>query len=275
MIGALFEPPINISFLGLVVGSVISTIVMLALFVHAEKTKNAGIVDVGWSFLMGLLALIYAYISVAPGVMDWVIGGLAAFWAFRLAFHIWVRGRGKEEDGRYQAMRRASGKNATLVFFVFFLFQAFLAVLFAMPFHFAILNERAGIEGIRFWDVLGIAIWVIAVLGELIADGQLERFRKNPANKGKTCRAGLWRYSRHPNYFFEWLHWFAYVAFAVGSPYWALTFMGPILMYVFLVYVSGIPWTEQQSLRSRGDDYRRYQQETSAFFPWFPKNLNS
>ncbi|MGH8164637.1 MAG: DUF1295 domain-containing protein, partial [Rhodanobacteraceae bacterium] len=112
----------------------------------------------------------------------------------------------------------------------------------------------------------------LSVFGETIADRQLARFRANPANDGKTCREGLWRYSRHPNYFFEWLHWFAYVALAIGSPLWWLALAGPVVMFVFLRFISGIPYTEAQALRTRGDDYRAYQHDTSMLFPWFPKH---
>ncbi|MDE2345901.1 MAG: DUF1295 domain-containing protein, partial [Gammaproteobacteria bacterium] len=108
--------------------------------------------------------------------------------------------------------------------------------------------------------------------GESIADLQLARFRANPANRGRTCRHGLWRYSRHPNYFFEWLHWFAYVCLAIGSPIAWLAWSGPVVMYVFLRWISGIPYTEAQALRSRGDDYRAYQQSTPMLLPWFPKH---
>ena len=96
-------------------------------------------------------------------------------------------------------------------------------------------------------------------------------FREDPGNRGKTCRNGLWAWSRHPNYFFEWLHWFTYVLLAVGSHTFLLSLAGPVVMLVFLDRVSGIPWTEAQALRSRGEDYRRYQQEVSAFFPWPPR----
>ena len=117
-----------------------------------------------------------------------------------------------------------------------------------------------------------MAIWLAALTGEIIADRQLDRFRDDPAHRGQTCRAGLWRYSRHPNYFFEWCHWFGYVALAWGSPLAGLAWLGPVLMFVFLRWISGIPFTEQQALRTRGDDYRDYQRRTSAFFPWFPKS---
>ena len=120
-------------------------------------------------------------------------------------------------------------------------------------------------------DAVGLLIWTISVLGESIADAQLARFRSNPANRGKTCRIGLWNYSRHPNYFFEWLHWWSYVAIAWSAPYGWTTLLAPALMWFFLFKVTGIPATEAQAVISRGDDYKLYQQTTSVFVPWFPK----
>ena len=116
-----------------------------------------------------------------------------------------------------------------------------------------------------------ILTWVVAVGGEWLADRQLADFRADPANRGRTCREGLWGWSRHPNYFFEWLHWFAYLWLAVGSHLWWLALIGPVLMLLFLYRVSGIPWTEAQALRSRGEDYVRYQREVSAFLPLPPR----
>ena len=116
---------------------------------------------------------------------------------------------------------------------------------------------------------LGICVWVISVTGETIADNQLANFRSMSQNQGKTCRNGLWRFSRHPNYFFEWLHWWSYVLLGQGS---ALTWLGPPLMLLFLFRVTGIPYTEIQAVKSRGDDYRNYQKTTNVFFPWFPRD---
>ena len=124
---------------------------------------------------------------------------------------------------------------------------------------------------LQVWDYLGAGVLVGSIIGETVADRQLQRFRSDPANRGTTCRTGLWRTSRHPNYFFEWIHWCAYVLMAVGSPWWILTWIGPILMLFFLFKVTGIPATETQALKSRGEDYRRYQESTSVFVPWFPK----
>ena len=114
-------------------------------------------------------------------------------------------------------------------------------------------------------------IWLIAVSGESLADWQLSAFRHDPANAGQVCQRGLWRYSRHPNYFFEWLHWWAYVCLAAGSPWGGLALAGPAAMLYFLLKVTGVPPTEAQALKSRGDAYRQYQRTTSVFFPWPPQ----
>jgi len=148
---------------------------------------------------------------------------------------------------------------------VFFQMQAVVVALFALPFVAAAARHD---NEFGVWSLAAIMTWVLAVGGEALADRQLAAFRNDPANQGKTCRIGLWAWSRHPNYFFEWLHWFTYVFLAVGSHLFLLSLAGPAVMFLFLYRVSGIPWTEAQSLRSRGEDYLRYQREVSAFFPW-------
>ena len=110
------------------------------------------------------------------------------------------------------------------------------------------------------------------MLGEWIADRQLASFRANPKNKGGVCKDRLWRYSRHPNYFFEWLHWFAYLAFAMGSSSVGFALVGPIAMFIFLRFLTGVPYAEMSSLKSRGEAYRQYQSSTNAFFPWIPRD---
>ena len=170
------------------------------------------------------------------------------------------------EDGRYQALR-ATWNGSPAKFFFFFQMQALIVVLFSIPFYAAASRYAGALCG---WSIAAIVVWLISVFGEYVADRQLATFRADPNNKGKTCRAGLWAYSRHPNYFFEWLHWFTYVLLAINSEYFWYSLVGPIVMLAFLYRVSGIPWTEAQALRSRGDDYRRYQEEVSAFVPWFP-----
>ena len=231
-----------------------------------RRHTNTGIVDVLWAAGLGGGAVWLAIVgegAIAPRVLLAVCGGL---WGARLARHLWRRVRHAAEDGRYAQMR-AHWQDDQRKLFAFFQFQAALIVLFALPFV-AVTRNPAQSPG---WLLAGTAIWLVSVLGESHADRQLARFRARPANHGKTCRAGLWRYSRHPNYFFEWLHWFAYVCFAVGSPLAWLAWSGPLLMYVFLRWISGIPWTEAQALRTRGEDYRAYQRDTPMLFPWFPK----
>ena len=121
-------------------------------------------------------------------------------------------------------------------------------------------------------DTLAVLIGISAMLGEWIADRQLAAFRANPKNKGGVCKDRLWRYSRHPNYFFEWLHWFAYLAFAVGSSSVGFALVGPIAMFIFLRFLTGVPYAEMSSLKSRGEAYRQYQSSTNAFFPWIPRD---
>jgi steroid 5-alpha reductase family enzyme len=126
-------------------------------------------------------------------------------------------------------------------------------------------------------DYVGALILLAGIAGEALADAQLKAFRTDPGNKGRVCDVGLWRWSRHPNYFFEWFGWLAYPVIAISpsdplSYTWGFAaLLGPVFMYWILVYVTGIPPLEAQMLRSRGDRYRDYQSRTSPFFPWLPQ----
>jgi steroid 5-alpha reductase family enzyme len=175
------------------------------------------------------------------------------------------------EDGRYLALKEAWGPAAPRKMLWFFMFQAVAASLFSLPMLMAANNPSP----FGILDYAALVVAVIAVTGESVADHQLQRFREGPGNRGRTCRSGLWRYSRHPNYFFEWLHWFVYALFALSAPWGWLTLLAPAAMLHFILNVTGVPPTEQQALKSRGDDYRAYQRETSVFFPWFPRNLGA
>ncbi len=242
------------------------------LYLLGRRYNDMGFVDVGWTTGIGIAVVFYAAALPEAGGRGWIVAALGAFWAFRLALFI-LRDRviGREEDGRYQYLRAHWGAKANRNFFFFFEAQSLLVVLFSLPVLAALLRPDAVWTA---WDTAGALVWAVAVGGELVADRQLSRFRHNPANRGTTCREGLWRYSRHPNYFFEWVHWFAYVLFAVGSPYFWLSLLGPAAMFLFLFKLTGIPYTEKQALRRR-PDYLAYQQSTSVFFPWFPKKHQS
>ena len=253
--------------LGVVAGW--SVVLMSILWIAQRRTGDAGVVDVGWAASLGLAAVFYALASDADPWRRGIVGALGGLWAMRLATYLFLDRIGKgEEDGRYQKLREDWGDRAQRNLFLFFQAQAFFVVLFSAP-----LLAAAYAPGplAPAWAAVAIALWVVSVGGEAIADTQLARFRRDPANRGKTCRSGLWRYSRHPNYFFEWIHWWSYVALSVGTGAFLYTLAGPVVMIVFLYKITGIPYTEERAIRSRGEDYRQYQRTTSAFVPWFPK----
>ena len=235
-----------------------------------RRHRNAGIVDVLWAAGVGASALYFAVLGNGAPWLRLILVLFGGAWGVRLALHLWARVRGEPEDGRYENLRE-HWHGDQWKFFGFFQFQAALIVLFALPFVAVARNREPSVV----WIMAAAAIWLASVIGEAIADRQLARFRSTPSNRGHTCREGLWRYSRHPNYFFEWTHWFAYVCLAVGSPIAWLAWAGPLVMFVFLRFISGVPYTEKQALRSRGDEYRRYQRSTSMLIPWFPNRSSS
>ena len=238
-------------------------VAMAGVWLLAMRIKNIGIVDVAWAALMGFAGIFCAIIGSGSLTARIAVAAMSGLWAWRLFYALYTRVSHEPEDGRYQALRAAWNGSAVKLF-LFFQGQAVIVALFSLPFIAAANNAS---ELINFWLLPAIAVFTISVIGESLADRQLAAFRGNPDNRGKTCRVGLWAWSRHPNYFFEWLHWFAYLLLAIGSAQFMLSLTGPVLMLAFLYRVSGIPWTEAQALRSRGEDYRRYQREVSAFFP--------
>lgn len=244
-------------------------LMMAVLYGVARVNKNAGIVDAGWATGLAILAVFYALAADGLAARRLLLAVLAGFWGIRLGSYLFFnRFLGKPEDGRYRELRNRWGDRAERNLFLFFQFQASWDVLFSLPFLAVVFNEKPTLDA---FDLVGVLVWGAAVLGETTADRQLSGFRARPENRGRVCNQGLWRYSRHPNYFFEWVHWFAYIFLAVGSPFWWLTLLGPLLMGVFLLKITGIPYTELQSLKSKGEAYREYQRTTSAFIPWFPK----
>ena len=244
--------------------------VMTVLYFFARSRKNVNIVDVGWAGGMAFAVLFLATSTEAPTQRVWWVGSVALWWAFRLAYYLFKqRVLQGEEDSRYRSLRIHWGKKASWGFFGLFQAQAFLVVWCVLPIYIAMHNPSPFAQ---WFDGAALLIWLIAIVGETIADEQLSYFKSHPANRGKVCQKGLWRYSRHPNYFFEWLHWWTYIFFAVGSPWFGWTLLGPVSMYLFLIYITGIPHAERESLASRGDAYRHYQKTTNRFFPWRPKS---
>jgi len=152
--------------------------------------------------------------------------------------------------------------------FQFFQFQALLLVTLSVPFLLAARNRAPSLHPL---EVAAVVLWLVALFGETLADAQLAAFKRDAANRGRVCDSGLWRWSRHPNYFFEWLIWVAFALFALASPWGWIALYCPALMLFFLLKVTGVSYTESQLLRSKGESYRRYQERTSTFVPWPPK----
>lgn len=281
-------------------GWLVAAVVMLAMWMVQVVRKDATLVDVAWTVNLALLAALYAWIapvvaehvSSAPGASAThaaalnsahgamegierrlVIALLVAAWALRLASHLVVdRVIGKPEDGRYKTLRANWGANANRNFFVFFQAQALLDAVLSLPFALVCLNSAPKLHALEW---IGIALWFVAISGESLADRQLAQFKKEPNSRGKTCRRGLWNYSRHPNYFFEWLHWVAYALIALAAPLGWLALSSPAIMLYLLWKVTGIPATEAHALKSRGQDFVDYQRTTSAFVPWFKKRADA
>jgi steroid 5-alpha reductase family enzyme len=227
-----------------------------------RRANNAGWVDVIWTFSLGIAGVV-AVLASGQGERAWLVAALVAAWALRLGLYILGRTRTGPEDARYNNFRREWGAAFQQRMFGFLMIQAAAAALLLLPMVLAASSPRP----LGWPDALAVLVMVVAVVGEGIADRQLGVFRADPANHGKVCDIGLWSWSRHPNYFFEWLHWLAYPLFALGADYDWLALLGPAFMYWLLVYVSGIPPLEAQMLRSRGDAYRAYQRRVSAFIP--------
>ena len=247
-------------------GAVALAGMMFVIWLLSVRLKNAGIVDVGWTLGLVILAVGYAWQGPGFGPRKWLLAAMVAFWGFRLALHLVRRIASEPEDGRYQQLRREwAGKNVNLRFLFFFEFQAVLDVVLSLPMLAAAMNPAPSLSWLEY---AGAALWLVAVVGESVADAQLAAFKRDARNRGRVCQVGLWRYSRHPNYFFEWLVWVAWLVYALASPWGWTAVICPALMLFFLFRVTGIPATEAQALRSRGEEYRRYQETTSAFVPW-------
>ena len=244
---------------------------MAVVWFICHKINNAGYVDVAWAFAIGIGVIAAWAVLFDETGRATLVALMGAAWAFRLGWHLFKRLKGKEEDGRYAHMRTYFGDKAPHAFFVFFQMQAFFVVLFLAPMVAAM--SAAGPMGFR--EGVAAVIWFIAMRGEIAADAQLAKFKANPDNQGKVCKQGLWRYSRHPNYFFEWVHWFAYLAIgaSIDTSIGYAALAGPIVMGVFLIFVTGIPYTEMRAVKSKGEAYKQYQRETSAFVPWFPRKV--
>ena len=247
-------------------------LLMAGLWLIQLRTHVAAIVDVGWALGIAIIAAgFYLFGDGSPG-RKLLMVTMGTVWGLRLAGYLLftrVLGTKGEEDGRYTQLKAEWKTNLPLKFFIFFQFQAGLDVIFAIPLLVMAVNPAPELGSLEW---AGAAIWLVGVAGESIADMQLHVFKRQSHPKSQICQAGLWNYSRHPNYFFEWLVWVGFFIAALPSPGGWIALVCPVLMLFFLFKVTGIPATEAQALRSRGDAYREYQRTTSAFVPWFKRS---
>ncbi|MGE3245710.1 MAG: DUF1295 domain-containing protein [Beijerinckiaceae bacterium] len=254
-------------------GIALSAIMAVAWAVQ-RRTGQSGWVDAFWTFGTGFAGAAVALTALAGApsrIRPLLVAALMIAWCLRLGLHIVSRTRGGGDDPRYAKMKEDWGDAAPRKMFALLQYQALASI----PLFLAIAVAAGNSQRPPGWqDALAALVFCIAVAGEGLADRQLRDFARNPDNSGKVCKAGLWRWSRHPNYFFEWLVWMALPVFAVnldGSYPWGwLSLAAPASMYWLLTKVSGVPLLEEHMEKKYGDPYREYQRTTSAFFPLPP-----
>ena len=256
--------------LALVLWAYLASAAVMALLWWVQRiVRNASIADMGWCMTLFGVVLWYAvHVSGTPE-RRLLLALLAAGYGLRLGLAIlFTRVLGQPEDPRYARLRQQWGADGDRNLFLYFQLQAAAVPLFSLPFLVVMQNPRPTFS---LWEYAGVGLWLAGVIGETVADAQLADFKRQPWNRSHVCRKGLWYYSRHTNYFFEWVHWWSYVVMAVGLPNGWLTWVGPAAMGWALLKVTGVPHAEAQALRSRGNEYRHYQLTTNAFIPWFPR----
>ena len=248
------------------------SIIMMLVWLWAYKIKNAGIVDIFWAFNFTVIAATIWLLANGYEPRKNIVCLLAGLWSLRLGIYLLIRvgSHLNEEEGRYKQLRNEWAPNPDRKFFFFFQMQAISNIFLATPFFITSINTE---QGLSVFEKVGALLWLVSILGEGISDWQLKKFKRNPENKGKVCQSGLWNYSRHPNYFFQFMIWISVFIFSLSSPYGWISVVCPISIFYLIWKVTGIPMTEEQSIRSKGDLYKEYQRTTSVFVPWFKKKL--
>ncbi|GAA4359221.1 DUF1295 domain-containing protein [Kangiella marina] len=241
---------------------IINLVTQLFGWLWQKKHQHADIADVIWSGMIVVNGLIILFLSDGDLFHRLVVLAIPIAWYLRLFYHLTERYDLSKEDGRYAYLRRHWEDNTQVKFLLFFVGQGLIISLFSFP-AWVLANE---VRELSVWDLLGLGIAAASYLGVWISDKQLRQFKKNSSKDETVCNVGLWRYSRHPNYFFEWTHWFAYPLLLIGSELAWLMWAYPFVMLLFLLKLTGIPFNEQQNLRSKGEAYRKYQQHTNKFF---------
>ena len=244
-------------------------VVQALLWVLSVRRQDASIADSFWGLGFVLLAWMYCMLSPALTPRSWLVTALITLWGSRLSQHIVRRSRGKGEDPRYRRMRAAHGHAFWWhsLFTVFWLQGAILWFV-ALPLLVAVRAPRPA--SLTIVDGLGLVLFVIGFGFEVAGDDQLERFKAKPGNCGHVLDSGLWRYTRHPNYFGDATLWWGLYLMAASTPGGWLTLLSPALMTLLLMRVSGVTLLED-GLKASKPGYRAYMERTPAFFPWFPR----
>ena len=251
----------------IIVLSILTIFVYLTLFwIFALIQKRNDIADVAWGMGFIVLTLVLFLQSNSIGTKAIFLLCMVIIWGGRLAIHIALRHRGKPEDKRYQTMRESWKYKRLQSYTHVFLTQGFFLLLVATPIILFFLDSKSLLQ---WFNLIGLALWAFGFLFEAISDYQLTQFIKNPLNKGKIMRYGLWRYTRHPNYFGEITCWWGFYVFTLFTPFWYLGIIGPITITLLILGVSGIPMLEKHY--EGNQEYDAYKKTTSAFFPLPPK----
>ncbi len=251
----------------LFVGLGLTLVLMTVLWIASLLLQDSSIVDIFWGVGFVFLNTIYFYLSDGYLIRKILILSIVAIWGIRLSVHIYLRNHGKGEDFRYQVWRKENGKNWWWIsYFKVFLLQGILLWVISTPLMAA---QFYGSKDLKFTDYLGILFWLIGFFFEAVGDYELIKFKQDASNKGKVLRTGLWRYTRHPNYFGDAAVWWGYYLIAVAAGGWWSIF-APVIMTGLLVKVSGAALLEK-SLKDKKPEYRDYIEKTPAFIPWFPK----
>lgn len=240
------------------------------LWLLSLRIKDASIIDIFWGFGFVLVAWFYTWQMglEETSLRNYCLLALISIWGLRLTIYLGIRNIGKPEDYRYAQWRKENGENWWwLSFFRVFALQGFLLWLIS-ALYVPALSVKTGMGAFEY---LGMLLWAIGLFFETVGDWQLMQFKKNPANKGKVLDQGLWRYTRHPNYFGDAMVWWGFFCFALAHPSGWQYFFGPLLMTFFLLKVSGVAMLEV-ALKKNKPGYAEYIRKTSAFFPWPPKD---
>jgi steroid 5-alpha reductase family enzyme len=229
------------------------------------RYNNATIVDLAWT--LGAFGVTALYFLKIPFGIKYSVFFAMLLWGLRLALLILYRILRFGMDERYKTLDKSFEGEKKKKYFFFFMFQGISLVILTLPIYILTTPKEIAIG----WAVISICVMSIGLLGVITSDLQLQLFKAKKEHLGKVCDKGLWNYSRHPNYFFEWIYWCGVTFFGIFLPYGYLGLISPMALLYILLFVTGIPTTEKQLLASKKEGYKEYQRTTSAFVPWFKK----